>query len=300
MGREVAIDPASSPSQTLLPFAPGGALEGFPGALVLVGSDGIVLGANGAAKPIVGLFRSEQVPEELRLAVAAALGGRAAQVNPLLIPPPPDTRGAELAFDVAVLPWGGKAGDTAAALLLGRDITLERSLRSALIESRQRFKDLVEAISDFAWETDGEGRFAFISAHGALGYGAGELVGTRAEDLQVDRIAGEESPFVTRQRLSDVELWVRRAGGETVCLLTTALPLFGADGTWRGARGVCRDITTERSQRAKLAVDRHRERLLGYILSILRDEMNPARMLQAACGALVPALPAAGAGLYRR
>jgi PAS domain-containing protein len=51
------------------------------------------------------------------------------------------------------LPW--ISGDT--ALVIARDITVERSLRAALIESRQRYKDLVEASSDFAWETDAEG-----------------------------------------------------------------------------------------------------------------------------------------------
>ena len=100
--------------------------------------------------------------------------GRAGQINPLVL-----NRGAgttDLAFDVAILPWG----DGASVLVLARDITLERSLRAALIESRQRYKDLVEAASDFAWETDAQGRFTFVSSGGALGYSAAELVGAAA------------------------------------------------------------------------------------------------------------------------
>ncbi len=156
-------------------FAAGGSFERFPGAVLLAGQNGIVLGANPAAEPVVALLQGS-ASDELRVAIEAALAGRAAQVNPLLLAPTEGTKGAGQTFDVAVLPWG----DGTAALLLGRDITLERSLRAALIESRQRYKDLVEAACDFAWETDAEGNFTFVSTQGALGYSAGELVGAPA------------------------------------------------------------------------------------------------------------------------
>jgi len=88
----------------------------------------------------------------------------------------------ERAYDVVVLPWA----DSTVALVLGRDVTLERSLRAALVESRQRYKDLVEISNDFAWETDAEGRFVFVSPRGALGYPATELVGRPAAELLLD------------------------------------------------------------------------------------------------------------------
>ncbi len=94
-------------------------------------------------------------------------------------------------------------------------------------------------------------------------------------------------------------MWVKRLDGEPACLLATALPLSGLDGEWCGARGLCRNITAERTHEAALAGDRNRERLLAYILGIVRDEMDPAQMLDAAVGALVPALPATGASIYR-
>jgi diguanylate cyclase (GGDEF)-like protein/PAS domain S-box-containing protein len=268
-------------------FHAGGSLERFPGAVLLAGPNGIVLDANRAADPIAALLRGGGGDD--------LLAGKAAQVNPLLLTPPEGAGGSGLAYDVAALPWG----DGATALLLARDITLERSLRAALIESRQRYKDLVEAASDFAWETDAQGRFGFVSSRGALGYAAGELIGIRARDLQVGAMPGDDSPFTARVRVQEAELWARQSDGESACLLATALPLFNAEGEWRGARGLCRNITAERRHKARLAVDRHRERLLAYILGILRDEMDPGRMLLAACGALVPALPATGAAIYR-
>lgn len=275
-------------------FAAGGSFECFPGAVLVAGHNGLVLAANDTATPIANLLQ-RGASEELRAAINSALSGRAAQINPLLLDPEDEKRTIGLAYDVAVLPWGSGT----AALLLGRDITLERSLRAALIESRQRYKDLVEASSDFAWETDASGRFVFVSAHGALGYSAAELVSAHSHDLLVDAALAQDSPFATRVPVQEVEMWVKRLDGESACLLATALPLSGPDGEWCGARGLCRNITAERTHEAALAGDRNRERLLAYILGIVRDEMDPAQMLDAAVGALVPALPATGASIYR-
>ena len=275
-------------------FAAGGSFERFPGAVLLVGQNGIVLSANPAAESIAALLQGSGC-EELRIAISAALTGRAAQVNPLLLAPAEGAKGAGQAFDMVVLPWC----DGAAALLLGRNITLERSLRAALIESRQRYKDLVEAACDFAWETDAEGTFSFVSSRGGLGYSAAELVGAPAQYLQIEQGEAQDSPFTTQIPLRDVEVWLRGADGDSACVLATALPLTDQQGAWCGARGLCRNITAERSQATELAGDRHRERLLSYILGIVRDEMEPARMFTAAAGALVPALSATGACIYR-
>jgi PAS domain S-box-containing protein len=223
-------------------FSVGGSFERFPGAVLLAGQNSMVLGANATAEPIAALLKRGGCAE-LRDAISVALAGRAAQVNPLLLPPEDDAKTVGLAFDVAVLPWC----DGTAALLLGRDVTLERSLRSALIESRQRYKDLVEAACDFAWETDAGGRFTFVSSQGALGYSAAQLVGAPALYLRIDQTAVQDSPFSTRAPVQDVEIWLRAADGEAACLLLTGLPLTGPDDEWCGARGLCRRITQERT-----------------------------------------------------
>jgi PAS domain S-box-containing protein len=223
-------------------FSAGGSFERFPGAVLLAGQNGMVLAANDTAEPVAALLRRGGC-EELQAAIHSALGGRAAQVNPLLLPPEDSAKVVGPAFDVAVLPWC----DGTAALLLGRDVTLERSLRSALIESRQRYKDLVEAACDFAWETDAQACFTFISPQGVLGHSAAELVGAPALELQIDHIDGQSSPFTTRTPVHEVELWLRAADGEAACVLATGLPLMDPDGQWCGVRGLCRNITGKRT-----------------------------------------------------
>ncbi len=276
-------------------FAAGGPFEQFPGAVLLVGRGGRVLGATHAASPLTDYLETSAGPE-VSEALSAALNGKAAQINPFLLETPESGGDFGQAYDLVVLPW--ITGDT--ALFIARDITLERSLRAALIESRQRYKDLVEASSDFAWETDSEGRFTFVSPRGAAGYAAGQLVGQPANETLLESGEAEVSPFTTRSPVDRVEVWVHSAEGRSACLSAVAVPLVGPAGEWRGARGVCREVTHERAKESELARARHREALLGYILRIVRDELEPASMLKAAAGALVPALSARGVAMYRR
>ncbi len=271
----------------------GDAFAQFPGAVLMAGPNGVVLGANEAAEPIGQLLQSGS-HEELRAAIRAALSGAAAQINPLIIRTAEAAGSVERAFDVVVLPWANGT----LALLLGRDVTLERSLRAALVESRQRYKDLVEISNDFAWETDAEGKFVFVSPRGALGFDATQLVGRPAGELLLDAGSGAASPFTARVMVEEAEMWVRSAEGAHLCLLSTALPLSSETGAWIGARGVCRDITSLRCHEADLAEARNRERLFSYIVNMVRRELEPSRMLGATAEALIPALALTGVSIH--
>ncbi|TAN51245.1 MAG: GGDEF domain-containing protein, partial [Rhodospirillales bacterium] len=186
-----------------------------------------------------------------------------------------------------------------AVMVFGRDVTLERNLRMALVESRQRYKDLVEISSDFSWETGLDGRFVFVTPRGALGYSADELVGRPPTDLLAEGHEDEASLFSTRAAVEDSEMWMRRADGGQSCVLVSAAPLLGPAGEWRGARGVCRDITQVRERDAALAQASNRERLLTYIVRTIRDEVDPANMLGAAAEATARALSCSGCQIFR-
>ncbi len=277
------------------PLLQGCLLDAFPGPALVVASNGVVLSANDLAEPVVQLLQGGATAE-LRGAIAAAFGGRTAQVTPLLLHPGTSSEARQQALDIVALPWEHGT----AVLLLCRDITLERGLRNALLESRQRYKDLVEASSDFAWEIDAEGRFTFVSPHGGLGYTASELVGRHLPDFLLEPCENEPSPFTSQRPVDRAEVWFRDAAGQAACLSATGVPLHGPDGGWLGARGVCRDITEDRAREAALAHARRRQHLLVYILRMVRDQAEPAHMLKAAAEALVPALPAQGVAIYHR
>ncbi len=207
----------------------------------------------------------------------------------------PDEVG-ERTFELGLASMAAAEGD----LFLCREITHERNLQSALVDSRRRYKDLVEVSSDFAWETDAKGEFVFVSPRGALGYPAEELVGRPAKSFVVGELdESMPSPFDAREPLDRVETWFRRAGGDVACLQASALPLLADDGAWRGARGVCRDVTQERERDSDLARARNRERLHAYILHAIRDEVDPDKMLDAAAATVGRALSAAACHVYR-
>ncbi|NQW09596.1 MAG: diguanylate cyclase [Alphaproteobacteria bacterium] len=266
-----------------------GALADHPGPVMLVDREGIVRARNVPALPFAFKLHAGELPA-LAAIIDAVIGGTGAQVVKLS----DEESGGTIDFSATPIT------DRAGVLLIGRDVSLDQNLRSALVDSRQRYKDLVEISSDFAWETGPVGTFSFVSAAGALGYEPDELVGRPADSfLTTPEGMAMTSPFTTQHPIEGVETLFRRADGSVATLEAAASPLLDADGVWHGARGVCRDVTEARLRDAALAQARNRERLTSYIVRTIHDEIEPNRMLDAAAHALVRATAADGCALLR-
>jgi PAS domain S-box-containing protein len=266
-------------------------LADYPGAAILLGPDGSVIETNAKGASLEVLLERDEAPEISALIRRTADSGGLAVGTVVLS----GSKG-EIIQEVTVVPDAVGGG----LLVLARDLTMERNLRLALVESRQRYKDLVEVSSDFAWEVGSERLFTFVSLEGALGYDADELVGVRPAEFVIDADDYSPLPFVSDRPLNKVELWMRRKDGSTACMILSCVPLIAGDGEWRGARGVARDVTRDREREAALTRARNREQLLNYIVSTIRDELEPHNMLEAAATATARALVAAGCRIYRR
>src|SRR6187431_2824379 len=59
----------------------------------------------------------------------------------------------------------------------------DATLRDALLDSRQRWRDLVITAADLAYETDAFGRFSFVLPDPALGWASATLLGQPAQLL---------------------------------------------------------------------------------------------------------------------
>jgi len=189
----------------------------------------------------------------------------------------------------------------AGAFVICRDSTLNVTMRSALIESRQRFKELVEISSDFAWETDVSGTFTFVSTSGALDYPPDALIGTAARDLLFQATATPSALVFEADAIAESrELWLRRSDGEAVCVLASARPIQGEQGQRTGTRGVCRDITADRLRENDLARLKVREQIIDYIVDAVRNEANPLDMLSTAVSSIGKALSDTACAVYRR
>lgn len=272
-------------------------VAGYPGPALLLDGAGKTLLANAKGTGLEKALAGGAVAD-IETLIATAVESASIANATLAIA----TSRGELVLDVTAVPILKADGTVEKTLLLARDLTMERNLRTTLVESRQRYKDLVEISSDFSWEVDAQGKFIFVSPQGALGYKADELVGHEARGFVIDADEYTPFPFTTTRKLENVEMWMNNKDGSTACVVVSALPLVKNDDdseTWIGCRGNCRDVTEERESEAALARARHREQLLNYIVSQIRDEIEPHDMLMAAATASARALGAAGSRIFR-
>jgi diguanylate cyclase (GGDEF)-like protein/PAS domain S-box-containing protein len=197
-------------------------------------------------------------------------------------------------LQITLVPVSGRSS----AFCFVRDLTLDYSLRRTLVDSRRRYRDFVEISSDFTWETSADGRFAYVTPHGALGYTVDDLLALNPDDLIAAESAGD-NPFLTRERLEHHEVWVTHRDGHAACMVISALPLIDVEGVWRGARGVCRDVSELREREAALVRVNNRERVLTRIVRAFRDEVNPEAMLAVAAEVLAKGLGADYSQVFR-
>ncbi len=269
-------------------------VHGFPGPAALFDARGAVLSANERAGELIALARGP-APEDLTAALReAASSGLPVTREVALVG---DQDGGVL--DLTIVPLRAEDGHIDRLAVLARNVTLERNLRRALVESRQRYKDLVECSTDFGWETGKDGRFVFVSPRGALGYGANQFVGHHPREFLAEgKDAPDPLPFQAERPLENKMVWFRTAGGEPACLTVSSMPLVSAGGLWEGARGVCRDVTDERERDAALERARQRDRALAEVIREIRTEIDLDTVLAKATRAAAETLGATACWVF--
>ncbi|WP_243360055.1 sensor histidine kinase [Fundidesulfovibrio terrae] len=224
------------------------------------------------------------------LAMAAALGlGERTVVRPI-------TRITAAAGKIARGDLGARAGRGYAprelAGLAGTFDSMAQSLEkrardretihSALRASRRRFKDIVSKLSDWIWELDARGRFTLSSGRveEIIGYQPWEMRGRHFREFLIpgerERIqALFEMSSAALAPIRDVEAWHQARGGGQVCLRTNATVLLDAEGRFAGYRGVCMDVTAQRTYEEQLVRSlREKELLLKEIHHRVKNNLQ--------------------------
>jgi PAS domain S-box-containing protein len=150
-----------------------------------------------------------------------------------------------------------------------QNLALQRQFaeaEEALRESRKRYQDLVETLSDWVWEVDGNAVYTYVSprVRELLGYEPEDLLGKTPFDLmpaaEAHRVREIFGPFAQRHEpFHHLENVNRHKDGHLVVIETSGAPFFGEDGTFRGYRGVDREIGERK--RVEAALRRNEERL---------------------------------------
>lgn len=270
-------------------------VQSYPGPALLVALDGAVIEHNEPANDLAAALK-QGVLQELAESFVAVRSTQRGVTQPVCLP----EAFGDSSVDLAITPIFSSTGALAMLGLFGRTVTLENNLRNALVESRQRYKDLVECSSDFAWETDRNGEFVFVSPKGVLGLQPDQLVGRPARAFILpDAERPDHLPFESEAPTVDEVMWMRAADGAAACIEVSSLPLFDATGVWCGARGISRDITESRAVDLALETARRRERTLDTILRSISTELDPRRVLSVAAEALHGALDDATCWILR-
>lgn len=276
-------------------------LDALADPIAIVSEDGAVLARNAAFAAAAGtMIQHHLSPTMKAMVLSLILRGGGSQ---RLVLESPD---GERVYDVTLLPAaltgtvgliGG--GREFGGMILLRDQTLDAGLRNALTISRARYKEMVEISSDFAWEVDRNGCFAFVAPQGLIGYKPRDLIGRSAGELMdPDHQVGPIIPFLSPTPLHRVEAWLIDANGSPACLEFSQVPLMDREGEFVGARGVCRDITNLRFHEAEASESRARERTLSRIVRLFRREAAPEAMIQAAASAVTHGLSGTGCQIF--
>ncbi len=172
---------------------------------------------------------------------------------------------------------------------------LRAPLAQALMESRERWRDLVCLAADLAFETDAQGRLVFLSPADVLGWRAADLLGTDASAL-LAALDGQRSfdPFRPAVPVRQRRAWLRRADGGCVCLAFAAAPLLDAAGHIVGARGFGYETTVQDQQDASVAGALRRGEVVDHVLWQMRQEVLAPRMMATGLEALLQAMGAEG------
>ena len=143
------------------------------------------------------------------------------------------------------------------------DVTQYVQVLAALRESEARFRNLVELSSDWYWEQDAD--FCFVSTEGRHtgrgGISAEDHVGKRRWELPGTEIVGqswEEHRTQLAQRRVFRDLLLKRTShaGQIHYVSVAGEPIFDANGTFRGYRGLARDITESKRVENELRANR--------------------------------------------
>ena len=149
---------------------------------------------------------------------------------------------------------------------LDRETHSKAAAETSLDESRARFNALCERSSEWVWETGPDGTYTYSSprVNDFLGMAKEEVIGRRPEELVVQEDAERVSLSIAKARsdrssISALEKMVRHRDGHIVHLEMNGVPIVDRDGTFRGYRGMDKDISGRKA--SKKAIDEHRHRI---------------------------------------
>ena len=142
---------------------------------------------------------------------------------------------------------------------IGSDITERKRAQSTLQESEARFRKLTELTSDWYWEQDDQFRFVDLSRglHDRLG--SDDQLGKTRWELASFGVSDEQwtrhrADLESHRPFRNFEYALLALDGKYVYVSASGMPIFDAQGTFKGYLGASRDITERKRAEANLRI----------------------------------------------
>ncbi len=257
-------------------------MDNIPQAIFWKDRSSVYLGCNRRFAITAGVGKPENIigktdydlpwhPEEAdfyRQCDARIMQNNIAEDN--IIEPQHQTGGRIRWLDTSKIPLHDTKGNVVGILGTFEDITERLQAEEALRKSEEKFRHLVETINDWVWEIDENFVFTYSSPKvlDLLGYRPEELVGKSPFDLMPQKEARSmanayKQLAVAGGTFSRLENIYQRINSGLVTLETSGVPIFDAEGNFRGYRGVARDITASKQARVALRESEEKFRQLA-------------------------------------
>jgi PAS domain S-box-containing protein len=186
--------------------------------------------------------------------------------------------GTRIDVSVTISPIKDSGGKIVGASKVTRDITERKRAETALFESQERFRLLLDGVKDYAiYMLDPEGNVVSWNEGAAhiKGYRSEEILGRHfscfytAQAIQSGAPARELQDSVSHGRFEE-EAWRVRKDGSAFWASVVITPMYDATGTLRGFSKVARDITARKQDEERLAAQA--EELARQSVELRRSE----------------------------